>query len=442
MSEHLSEDARREAARKRLQERQAREQAENAAERSARLRKAARNDHAPEPDRTENPSQAHRISRAPQPGAENVAPKRRITREEAHGKRPAPSRPSGGKRCPSNRLAGTSRPADARGHGANDGFASNARNAYSSLCKRYGKRNVLIAAGIAVVLLIAVVFCIRTCTIVADPEQAALNEAERAVSTASYSNDDGSKPIQSDLVGILGNDDAAKLLDAASSSADVYWIASHPDSFMADGSAVQAKLLKLAANEPDAVSFVREWSDKYPQDAPSGDAGAPSAESGTSIPRLYQWDVRWGYTVYSSTSFALTGCCPTALAMVYQGLTGNTDKSPYDMGLLARNGGYETQYDGTDGTFLVETADQLGLSCTQLTPMASNVTSTLSAGQVLIINVGPGDFTTSGHYIVACGLDDDGKVIVNDPYSAERSNKTWDVSTLVDQAKAIYAYSA
>ena len=396
-----------------------------------------------------------RVHQAPQPSAEKADPKRRITREEAHGKAPNPrkqlrtplnreaasERPSAN-RSTSNHPSRASRPSCTRNRNAISSFANSATAAYASLCERHGKRNVLIGAGVVVVLLIAIVFGIRACTTPADPEQTALNEAERAVSTASYSNDDGSKPIQSTLVGILGNEEAAKLLDAASSNAGVYWIASHPDSFVTDGDAVQVKLLKLAANEPDAVSFVREWPNEYPQDAPSGDASTPSADSGTNIPRLYQWDVRWGYTVYSSTSFALTGCCPTALTMVYQGLTGNTDKSPYDMGQLAHNGGYETQYDGTDGTFLLETADQLGLSCTQLTPIASNITSTLSAGQVRIVNVGPGDFTTGGHYIVACGLDDDGKVIVNDPYSAERSSKTWDVGTLVDQAKAIYAYSA
>lgn len=515
MSEHLSDDARREAARKRLQERQAREQAENAGQSTGKANKAkpfARAAAKP----AENAAAAGRPAKADAFQRE-AAPKQRITREEAHGKAPSKHHPlssPSANRAKANtispnrrsrtaasvrnqatsandnpaaaeagsakamrsanatraqrqpetaqRPAGMSARKASMAEGSEGGFpkrsASNGKasaaasaisnaggkiaSVWESLCEKFGKRNALIGAGTAVVVLIIIVIGIRACTTPADPVQQALGDAERAVSTSSYANDDGSKPIQSTLVNLIGSEEAANLLDAASSNEDVYWIASHPDSFLADGDAVQAKLLKLAANEPEAASFVRNWPDEYPQDAPSGDASTPSADSGTSIPRLYQWDKRWGYTVYSSTTFALTGCCPTSLAMVYQGLTGNTDKSPYDMGQLARNGGYETQYDGTDGTFLLETADQLGLSCTQLTPIASNITSTLSAGKMLIINVGPGDFTTSGHYIVACGLNDDGKVIINDPYSAKRSEKTWDVNTLVDQAKAIYAYSA
>ena len=111
------------------------------------------------------------------------------------------------------------------------------------------------------------------------------------------------------------------------------------------------------------------------------------------------------------------------------------------MGVIATNGGFETQYDGTDTKFLFSAAEQLGLTCNQLNPQPSNLTAPLSAGQVLIINVGPGDFTQNGHFIVACGLDADGKVIINDPYSAERSEKTWDVSTLVSQSKMFYAFS-
>ena len=57
--------------------------------------------------------------------------------------------------------------------------------------------------------------------------------------------------------------------------------------------------------------------------------------TGKNIPRFYQWDELWGYTVYSGTAFGLTGCCPTCLAMVYQGVTGNTDLSPYDLGEVA-----------------------------------------------------------------------------------------------------------
>lgn len=311
---------------------------------------------------------------------------------------------------------------------------------YHWLVDRFGFRNTNIGLGILAVLLIFLIVLIRSCATPVDPGEAAVRSAMQAVNSASFKNDDGAKPDEEYLVNLLGHEEAAALLNAASQNEDVYWIASHPDQYEEDGVMVQAKLLKLAAHEPDAVSYVRHWPERYPQESASGDA-APKVESGTAFPRLYQWDERWGYTVYSSTAFALTGCCPTALAMVYQGFSGDTSVTPYDIAMIARNNGYETEFDGTDGSFLVHMAGDLGLVCTELSPAATNLRTTLNAGQALIINVGPGDFTANGHFIVATGLDSNGKVIVNDPYSAERSNQTWDVDTLVSQAKAFYAYS-
>ena len=194
--------------------------------------------------------------------------------------------------------------------------------------------------------------------------------------------------------------------------------------------------LKLAAAEPEARSFVRTFPDAYPAESA---LGTDDPEPGQ-VPRLYQWDSRWGSTVYSSTAFALTGCCPTSLSMVYQGLTGKGDLSPYDMGRRASEGGYETQFDGTDAAFLVNEAASLGLSCAALAADADSVRAALEGGAVLICNVGPGDFTDNGHFLVITGIDDEGNLAINDPYSAERSGRTWNVDTVLGQTKALWAY--
>ncbi len=58
---------------------------------------------------------------------------------------------------------------------------------------------------------------------------------------------------------------------------------------------------------------------------------------------------------------------------------------------------------------------------------------------MVICNVGPGDFTDNGHFLVITGVDDDGNLVINDPYSAERSGRrgTWKV---LGQTKALWAY--
>jgi hypothetical protein len=53
----------------------------------------------------------------------------------------------------------------------------------------------------------------------------------------------------------------------------------------------------------------------------------------------------------------------------------------------------------------------------------------------------PGDFTTSGHFIVLTG-EADGKITVCDPNSRQRSEALWDYETLAPQIKNLWAYTA
>ncbi len=55
--------------------------------------------------------------------------------------------------------------------------------------------------------------------------------------------------------------------------------------------------------------------------------------------------------------------------------------------------------------------------------------------------VGPGDFTTSGHFLVLTGVDDSGDIILRDPNSRIRTEKTWDIGELMAQIKNLWAYS-
>ena len=303
--------------------------------------------------------------------------------------------------------------------------------AATNLVRAVGPKRLAIAV-VAVVLVIALVAGVRGC--MAAGEAAPVpDEADQAPVQQQAPRD----PIdEGELKAVLGDELAARLVQAAETSDDAVWIAAHPDAYAVDGAAVQYKLLKLAATEPEALPFVRTFPDAYPAESALGTDDPASGQ----VPRLYQWDARWGSTVYSSTAFALTGCCPTSLAMVYQGLTGKGDLTPYDMGRRASEGGYETQFDGTDAAFLVNEAASLGLSCAALAADADSVRAALEGGAVLICNVGPGDFTDNGHFLVITGIDDEGNLAINDPYSAERSGRTWNVDTVLGQTKALWAY--
>jgi len=56
--------------------------------------------------------------------------------------------------------------------------------------------------------------------------------------------------------------------------------------------------------------------------------------------------------------------------------------------------------------------------------------------------MGPGDFTSTGHFIVLAGIDEHGRLEIRDPNSPERTAKTWDFDTVLRQCRNLWAYSA
>ena len=62
----------------------------------------------------------------------------------------------------------------------------------------------------------------------------------------------------------------------------------------------------------------------------------------------------------------------------------------------------------------------------------------LDEGCLIIINVGPGDFTDSGHFITIIGYDRDG-FIINDSNSRTNSKKRWSYEQLSRQMRNPWA---
>ena len=52
--------------------------------------------------------------------------------------------------------------------------------------------------------------------------------------------------------------------------------------------------------------------------------------------------------------------------------------------------------------------------------------------------MGPGDFTTTGHFIVLVGYEN-GKIKVNDPNSIKNSEKEWTYEQIKDQIRNLWA---
>ena len=159
------------------------------------------------------------------------------------------------------------------------------------------------------------------------------------------------------------------------------------------------------------------------------------------VPKLYQTDPEWADDEYAGATIRESGCGPTCLAMAYVALTGRTDLGPAEMAAFSERKGHVA--DGmTAWTLMTDGAAELGLTSEELPADAGRVRAALAAGQVVICSMRPGDFTTTGHFIVLAGVTDDGDVIVRDPNSAERTARAWDLEDVLGQCANLWALSA
>lgn len=174
---------------------------------------------------------------------------------------------------------------------------------------------------------------------------------------------------------------------------------------------------------------------------PAAQSTPRSAWRAGEMPILYQEDPAWSNTTYAGDSFGETGCGPTCMTMAYIALTGKDDMTPADMGAFSESLGAAST-EGTAWTFMTDGAARLGLAATELPADEASIRRAIVSGSPVICSVGPGDFTTTGHFIVLAGIDQQGRLIVRDPNSPERTAQSWDFQTVLGQCRAIWAYQA
>lgn len=196
-------------------------------------------------------------------------------------------------------------------------------------------------------------------------------------------------------------------------------------------------LIDLYERNTEARQFVLDYKTKKDDNAAidvSADVNAGE------IPFFLQWDERWGYRSYGGDFLAVTGCGPTALSMVYVGLTGDTSMNPYEVAKRAEKEGYYVKGSGSEWSMMTGLASELGLSAKELGLDADLIWKKLEEGHPIICIMGPGDFTTTGHYIVLTAVTGDGSIQVHDPNSPKNSDRTWDVEKLMAQTKNLWVY--
>lgn len=194
-------------------------------------------------------------------------------------------------------------------------------------------------------------------------------------------------------------------------------------------------LIDLWENNPETRDFVLNYPfrENLPIDlTPYEGTGA--------VPLFLQWDPMWGYEDYGSSCIAVTGCGPSCLAMAGYYLTGDANMTPDKIAKFAEKNGYYERGYGSSWTLISEGAGKLGLTVTELPLVKQKMVDALEAGSPVILAMGEGDFTTTGHYIVLTGFVND-TFTVNDPNSQINSQRAWTYEELEGQIRNIWAIS-
>lgn len=195
-------------------------------------------------------------------------------------------------------------------------------------------------------------------------------------------------------------------------------------------------MLEALEKNPEIQDFVKD----YPDSEPVVQGGISDEEKAAEHPLFLQWDARWGYVPYGDDNIGLSGCGPACLSMVIFSLTRNESATPDAIASYSMNMGYYEYGAGTSWNLMTDAAAQYGVMAEGLVLSEGIMKEHLDNGHMIICSMGPGDFTTTGHFIVIYGYDQNG-FLVNDPYSRIRSNKTWDYDTISGQIRGMWVYS-
>lgn len=156
-----------------------------------------------------------------------------------------------------------------------------------------------------------------------------------------------------------------------------------------------------------------------------------------SVPLLMQWDKRWGYKMYGDDVAGLTACGPVCLSMVSVYLLQDTKYSPDYMIDWAKKNGYCVKGHGSLWTLISEGGKKLGLDVTEIPLDEQRIINNLEVGNPIICIMGPGAFTSTGHFIVLTGYEN-GKIKINDPNSYSNSEKEWEYDDIYDQINNLW----
>lgn len=149
-----------------------------------------------------------------------------------------------------------------------------------------------------------------------------------------------------------------------------------------------------------------------------------------------QTDPQWNATLYGTdNTIGVFGCGPTTLAMVLSTFTDNVI-TPDMAAKWAFDNGHFSHNSGSYHSIIPDGAKAFGLKSKSLqSPSKETIFDELNQGKLVVVLMNKGIFTSQGHFIILRGVTPEGKVLIADSQSVENSDQSWDIQTILDEAK-------
>ncbi|MFI3175684.1 MAG: C39 family peptidase [Bacillota bacterium] len=129
------------------------------------------------------------------------------------------------------------------------------------------------------------------------------------------------------------------------------------------------------------------------------------------------------------------GCGPTVLSMVLSTFL-QQDILPTDMAEWSYANGYFAQNSGSHHELIPAAAEAFGLGVKSLLyPTQEELILEIEQGNLVVVLMGAGTFSSAGHFIVLRDITEDGMVLVGDSQSLGYSQAPWDPQLILGEAK-------
>ena len=154
-----------------------------------------------------------------------------------------------------------------------------------------------------------------------------------------------------------------------------------------------------------------------------------------------QYDSRWGKKMYSNhgdtkQTMSTSGCGPTAAADVIAALK-DSSITPWDLAQMAMAWGDRSYNSGTNWSFFKHLMTEFCFTKMVQSASIDALKACLDAGGYVVCSMGPGYWTSGGHFITAWKYDST-YVYCNDPASAKRTKQK--ISQFVKERKQFFCY--